>query len=59
MKVLQECSIILVRKGSDVICRVPDAIELVLVTRSGWIHHKHEEARGFIKLSVMINYSEK
>ena len=55
MKVRQEGSIIMVRSGSDVLCRIPDATGLAPATRSDWIHHKHRKACGFIKLSVMIN----
>ena len=55
MKVLQEGSITTVRNGGDVLCLIPDATGLAPATRSDWIHHKHRKARGFIKLSVMIN----
>ena len=55
MKVLQECSITTVRNGGDVLCLIPDATGLAPATRSDWIHHKHRKARGFIKLSAMIN----
>ena len=55
MKVRQEGSIIMVRSGNDVLCLIPDATGLAPATRSDWIHHKHRKARGFIKLSVMIN----
>ena len=55
MKVLQEGSITTVRNGGDVLCLIPDATGLAPATRSDWIHHKHRKARGFIKLSAMIN----
>ena len=55
MGIRQEGSITTVRNGNDVPCLIPDATGLTPVTRSDWIHHKHRKARGFIKLSVMIN----
>ena len=58
MEIRQEGSITTVRNGNDVLCLIPDATGLAPATRSDWIHHKHRKARGFIKLSVMINYME-
>ena len=55
MEVRQECSITTIRNGNDVLCLIPDATGLAPVTRSDWIHRKHRKARGFIKLSAMIN----
>ena len=55
MEVRQEGNITMVRNGNDVPCLIPGATELAPVTRSDWIRHKHRKARGFIKLSVMIN----
>ena len=55
MEIRQEGSITTVRNGNDVLCLIPDATGLAPATRSDWIHHKHRKARGFIKLSVMIN----
>ena len=55
MKIRQEGNITTVRNGNDVLCLIPDATGLAPATRSGWIHHKHRKARGFIKLNVMIN----
>ena len=55
METRQEGSITTVRNGNDVLCLIPDATGLAPATRSDWIHHKHRKARGFIKLSVMIN----
>ena len=55
MKIRQEGSIIMVRSGNDVLCLIPDTTRLAPATRSDWIHHKHRKARGFIKLSAMIN----
>ena len=54
-EIRQEGSITTVRNGNDVLCLIPDATGLAPATRSDWIHHKHRKARGFIKLSVMIN----
>ena len=55
MEIRQEGSITTVRNGNDVLCLIPDTTGLAPATRSDWIHHKHRKARGFIKLSVMIN----
>ena len=55
MEIRQEGNITTVRNGNDVLCLIPDAARLAPATRSDWIHHKHRKARGFIKLSVMIN----
>ena len=55
MEIRQEDNITTVRNGNDVLCLIPDATGLAPATRSDWIHHKHRKARGFIKLSVMIN----
>ena len=55
MEVRQEGGLTTVRKGNDILCLIPDATGLAPSTRSDWIHHKHRKARGFIKLSVMIN----
>ena len=55
MEIRQEGNITTVRNGNDVLCLIPDATGLAPATRSDWIHHKHRKARGFIKLSVMIN----
>ena len=55
MEIRQEGSITTVRNGNGVLCLIPDATGLAPATRSDWIHHKHRKARGFIKLSVMIN----
>ncbi len=54
-QIRQEDNITTVRNGNDVLCLIPDATGLAPATRSDWIHHKHRKARGFIKLSVMIN----
>ena len=55
MEIRQEGNITTIRNGNDVLCLIPDATGLAPATRSDWIHHKHRKARGFIKLSVMIN----
>ena len=55
MEIRQEGSVTTVRNGNDVLCLIPDAAGLAPTTRSDWIHHKRRKARGFIKLSVMIN----
>ena len=55
MEVRQKGSITTVRNGNDVLCLMPGATGLAPATRSDWIHHKHRKARGFTRLSVMIN----
>ena len=55
MEVRQEGSIATVRNGNDVLCLIPDAAGLAQTARSDWIHRKHRKARGFIKLSAMMN----